>query len=167
MKSGPKVSSLSVLSLVAVMLLATSCAYFKDLIGVGPQRPVVKVQQIEVAGASLSAINLIVTLQVDNPNRFAMNLSQLKYSVTALDLVVAQGAYAERVSIPGESRAAVRLPVTINSQNAMSLAKAMFQTTKELTALIKATAMFDTPIGEMKVDFEDRKPLTRFKGIGI
>ena len=167
MKSSQKVSPLPVLSFVAVMLLTTGCAYFKELIGVGPQRPVVKVQQIEVASASLSAINLIVTLQVDNPNRFAMNLSKLKYSVTALDLVVAQGAYDERVSIPGESRAAVRLPVTINAQNAMQLAKSIFQTTKELTALMQATALFETPIGEMRVDFEDRKPLTRFKGIGI
>src|SRR5690606_35220755 len=127
---------------VALALLTSSCAYWKELIGVSPMRPVVKLQEIEVENATLSAIDLLVTLQVDNPNRFAMNLPRRKYSVSDLGLVVAQGAHDERVSIPGDSRVRVRLPVSITAETAIRLAKEFFQTSKELTALLKATALF-------------------------
>ena len=154
------------LTAFAALSFATSgCTFFKELIGAGPKRPIVKVEQIEVTNATFSEIDLEVTLKVDNPNSFELRLSQLKYSIDALDLRIASGAYEEAVVVPPEGRSKVTLPVSIDSQNAVALAKAFLQSTKELSAIVRADALFDSPIGEMEVNFEEKRPLGRVGGL--
>jgi LEA14-like dessication related protein len=145
--------------LLCLLLTLSGCAYLKAAIGLGPTRPKVNVVAVEVSRATLIALDLIVTIRVDNPNDFNLDFSMLKYQMTAGELNIAAGSYDPPLSVPAEGHALVKLPLTVDAGNVIKLAQEMLQGKEEVTALMKATADFATPVGNMTVDFEDKRPL--------
>lgn len=161
-------SSRSLVRHAGLALLVTSfvagCAFLRDSIGIGPQKPKVQLAGIEVQKASLLALELLVTLRVDNPNDFELNFSKLRYKMVAGELPVASGTYDERISIPATGHALIRLPLGVDSNNALKLAQNLLTKQEEVFALMDATADFETPFGAMEVKFEDKHPLKKLAG---
>ena len=105
-----------------------------------------------------------VTLRVDNPNDFELNFSKLKYHMVAGDLQIATGVFDERISIPATSHAMIKLPLTVDSSNALKLAQDLLTKSEEVFAIMNATADFETPFGAMEVNFEDKHALKKLAG---
>src|SRR5690606_11595414 len=63
--------------LISLMMAPVGCTFLKSAIGLGPKRPKVRVQGIEVKYASLQALTLMVTIKIDNPNDFELSLKNL------------------------------------------------------------------------------------------
>lgn len=161
-------SSRSLFRQAGLALLVTSfvagCAFLRDSIGIGPQKPKVQLAGIEVQKASLLALELLVTLRVDNPNDFELNFSKLRYKLVAGELAIASGTFDERISIPATGHATIRLPLDVDSNNALKLAQDLLTKQDEVYALMDATADFETPFGAMEVKFEDKHPLKKLAG---
>ncbi len=161
-------SSRSLLRHAGALLLATSfvtgCAFLRESIGMGAQKPKVQLSAIDVQKASLLAMELLVTLRVDNPNDFELNFSRLRYKMVAGDLHIASGTFDERISIPGTSHALIRLPLSVDSTNALKLAQDLLTKNEEVFAIMNATADFETPFGAMEVNFEDKHALKKLAG---
>ncbi len=140
------------------------CSFFRETIGLGAQKPKVQLSQVEVTKASFTSLDLMVTLRVDNPNDFALNFSKLKYKMVAGDLALAAGTFAERVSVPAVGHALIKLPLTVDSNNAIKLAQQLLTKADEVFAVMTATADFETPLGQIEVNFEDKHELKKLAG---
>jgi LEA14-like dessication related protein len=151
---------------LGAVLAGSSCAHFREAIGLGPRRPKVELVGIELKQASLAAVDVVLTLEVDNPNDFELAFAKLRYQMDAAGVRIAQGTYEDRIAIPAEKKAQVRLPLAIDPIAAMKVLRdAVDQgTAGGADALLKATADFETPVGMMEVNFEETRPLRKLLG---
>lgn len=154
-----------IIPFVCAAALLQGCSFLKEAIGLGPRRPTVQVHAIEVKKASLLALDLQVTVQVENPNDFALNVSRLKYHMTAGDLEVAEGRYDPRISVPAGGKSLINLPLSVNATSVIRLVQMVVDGASDPEAFLVATADFETPFGPIEVDFEDRRPLRKLAGI--
>jgi LEA14-like dessication related protein len=154
-----------IIPLVCASALLHGCSFLKETIGLGPRRPNVQVYTIEVKKVSLLALEMQVTVQVDNPNDFALNLSRLRYNLVAAGLPVAEGRHEPMVSVPASGKSLVKLPLSVNATNVVKLVQMIVDGTTDPEAFLTATADFETPFGPIEVDFEDRRPLRKMAGM--
>lgn len=139
----------------------SSCTWLKETIGLGPRRPKVTVTEVAVTKASLVMLELSVKVMVENPNSFDLVVNRLRYQMVAADLEIARGIHNARVTVPGEGRSTVQLPLTIDARNVMKLARDLLSKKDDVLTVMTATAEIDTPLGAMDVDFEDKRPLRK------
>ncbi len=152
------------LATVVLCLVLVGCAYMKALVGLGPTRPKVRVTEIAVTKASLRKLDLMVSIRVDNPNEFDLVFSKLRYKMEATGLVIADGLYDEDLRVPEKGSAVIRLPLSIDASAAFLLLKKLMTETEEVYAELTAVANFETPLGQMTVDFDDKRPLRKLAG---
>lgn len=153
-----------IFALAAAMAVTTGCAYLRETIGLGPVRPKVSLAAIEVTKVTLSAVELVASLRVDNPNDFALTFRNLVYRLDAGGLELAAGNFKESLKVPAEGQVVVRLPVAVNATNAVKLARKLLNSQGEMLAEMTATADFVTPFGDMEVSFEEKRPLAKLAG---
>lgn len=151
--------------MVFLTAASVSCAFLREAIGLGPQKPKVQLAEIEVIKAGLSELELAVTLRVDNPNSFDLSFSKLRYKMTALATEVASGTYDDKIVIPQGGHSLIKLPLKIDAVAALRLAHEFLTNKEETYAVIAAVADFDTPFGAMEVSFEDKRPLRQLAGL--
>jgi LEA14-like dessication related protein len=152
------------LTLTTLLAVAGGCAFFRETIGLGAQKPRVQVASIEVSRVTLDAIDLLVSVRVDNPNDFELRFEKLKYSLAAAELPLAAGEYGGAVAVPATGTAYVKLPLTVDAKSATKLAERLLSSPEDIKALVRATADFDSPVGALTVDFEDSRPLSKIVG---
>jgi len=153
------------LGMVFAISSVSSCAYLKEAIGLGPMRPKVSVEEIQVMHVSLQALSLAVVLNIKNPNNFDLKLKNLKYSMVTSKLTLAAGEYKEEIVVPKSGASKVKLPVAVNPSLAFSIIKQLVANGPEVLATIAAEADFATPFGDTEVSFEETKALTKFAGM--
>jgi len=146
-------------------LLLGGCTYLREAIGLGPQRPTVTLAEIDVDRVSLVALDLTVVLRVNNPNNFALDFAKLRYDVKAAGLDVAAGTYDDKISIPASGNSFIKLPLKVDTVNALKLVHELLTKGDDVLAVMNATADFATPLGAMQVSFEDKKPLRKLTGL--
>ena len=150
--------------LLWVGLGATGCTYLQDLVGLGVQQPKVHLVEFNVTKVSLTALELIVSLRVDNPNNFDINFDKLRYKLSASGAQIASGTLQQHITVPGGGQAVVHLPLTVNGTNVLSLLHELLTKSSETYALLAAAADFDTPFGAMEVRIDAKKPLRKLLG---
>jgi len=74
-------------------------------------RPNVAIQEIRLAGLSLTGATLTFLIELENPNGFGITISSFTYSIYLNDRSVASGETTEAVSIPRRSTTKVSLPL--------------------------------------------------------
>ena len=161
---------MSLLRLIITPLMITSvlmqgCTFLKESIGLGPRQPKVQIYGVEVKKATFVAIDLQITVQVENPNDFALKLSRLRYNMNADSLAIAAGQYDPEITIAPTVKTLVKLPLTVNADSVVKLMQMLLDGKTDPMALITATADFQTPFGPIEVDFDDRRPLRKMAGL--
>jgi len=158
----------SAIRLFAILLWiglgATGCTYLQDLVGLGVQQPKVQLVEFSVTKVSLTALELLVGLRVDNPNSFDINFDKLRYKLSASGSQIASGTLQQHITVPSGRQTVVRLPLTIDGGSVVTLLHELLTKSSEIYALLAATADFDTPFGAMEVHFDDKKPLRKLLG---
>ncbi|MCG7896736.1 MAG: LEA type 2 family protein [Candidatus Thiodiazotropha taylori] len=122
-----------------------------------PKLPDVSVSRIDVQRLSLQAIDLMLELEVENPNRFALMLQRLDYQFKLNGIDVGQGAAAQSLNIDKQGKGRVRLPLSLDLQKAGGgLYSALMGgrgLSYELSGMLDATG--DTPlIGDIKIPLD-------------
>jgi LEA14-like dessication related protein len=161
MKLLPKI----IMPILCTSLFLQGCSFLKETIGLGPRQPKVQIYAIEVKKATVLAIDLQITVQVENPNDFALKLSRLRYNMNADALAVAAGQYDPEITIPPSGKTLVKLPLKVNADSVIKLMQMLLDGNADPIALITATADFQTPFGPIEVDFDDRRPLRKMAGL--
>ena len=153
------------LTLINILIISfivggfVSCTFLKETIGIGPKPPAVQLESIGVKSASLTELYLIVKIRVENPNRFSLDFSKLKYQLKVENQLLAKGLFEKEVSINSQEAKIVELPLSIDMTKALKVVKKIFQGDKKVMAIWNGTATFNTPIGDIDVDFENQKPI--------
>ncbi|MBV2120094.1 MAG: LEA type 2 family protein [Candidatus Thiodiazotropha sp. (ex Ctena orbiculata)] len=122
-----------------------------------PKLPDVRVSRIDVQRLSLQAIDLMLELEVENPNRFALMLQRLEYQFKLNGIDVGQGAAAQSLNIDKQGKGRVRLPLSLDLHKAGGgLYSALMGgrgLSYELSGMLDATG--DTPlIGDIKIPLD-------------
>ncbi|MCG7958847.1 MAG: LEA type 2 family protein [Candidatus Thiodiazotropha taylori] len=122
-----------------------------------PKLPDVRVSRIDVQRLSLQAIDLMLELEVENPNRFTLMLQRLDYQFKLNGIDVGQGAAAQSLNIDKQGKGRVRLPLSLDLQKAGGgLYSALMGgrgLSYELSGRLDATG--DTPlIGDIKIPLD-------------
>ena len=146
-------------------VLMQGCTFLKEAVGLGPRRPKVQVYAIELHRASILSLEMMITVQVENPNDFALKFSRLRYNLSAERLQVAEGIFTEKISVPPGGKSFIKLPLKVNAANLLKLIQIIADGQTDPVAAIEATADFDTPFGAIEVDFNDRRPVRKMTGI--
>lgn len=153
------------LALAMVVSTASGCTYLKELVGLGVQKPKVTFLAASITRLSMRGIDLMIDVNVENPNSFDLNFAKMDYELVASGMPIARGELASKVHIPGEGQHVVHVPVTINGDYAVKLMRDLIaKPSQPPIAFLTAHAAFDTPIGPMLVTFEDQRPLHKLTG---
>ncbi len=92
----------------AVLALA-ACAAFNPI-----EKPQVAITNIKMAPANGFQQKLLVGLQLDNPNSFALNLGRLRYTLELQGQSLAGGSLNEAISLPANGQTQIVVPVEVN-----------------------------------------------------
>lgn len=153
------------ITILCAAALLQGCTFLKEAIGLGPRRPKVQVYTIELHKASLLALEMLVTVQVENPNDFALKLSRLRYKMTAESMPLAEGVYSGQILVPAGGNSFVKLPLKVNATSLLKLIQLVVDGQSEPMAVVEATADFESPFGTIEVDFNDHRPLRKMAGM--
>ncbi len=101
-------SLLSLVTLLALALLATGCA---TMARQAMANPVVEVKDVVLKGMGSQGGALDVILSVENPNEFRMDATKITYEVWVDSSKVADGAIDKLVTLEGKKTSEVIVPV--------------------------------------------------------
>lgn len=82
------------------------------------KRPSISLQNFSVEDISLTAANLNIELNIENPNSFQLNLDQLSYDIEVNGLQSISGTLEEKIDLASDSEQTVNIPVSISFLNA-------------------------------------------------
>lgn len=147
-----------------ILFAVGRCAFLREAIGFELRRPQLALSDVSVVGASLSALDLALLIRVDNPNDFSLEFAKLDYDVKVDGVELARGTYHQKIALPPESHVTVKLPLRIQTNQALAIVTKVLRSSQDLFAEVSSTADFVTPIGSLAVKFQDRKPLRKLTG---
>src|SRR5689334_21001505 len=75
------------------------------------QQPVVNLQDVKVTGVGLNGGSLDVVLNVENPNDFRLDATQLRYNVLVDTVPFANGTTTQHFMVEGKRSQQVRIPI--------------------------------------------------------
>ncbi|CAA0079182.1 Uncharacterised protein [Zhongshania aliphaticivorans] len=101
---------------LAVALLLGACAGFNPI-----EKPQVAITNIKMAPANGFQQKLLVGLQLDNPNSFAINLGRLRYTLELQGQSLAGGSLNEAISLPASGQTQLVIPVEVNLLNGIGV----------------------------------------------
>ena len=79
-----------------------------------PIQPKVFVDAIEIEDASLSGLTALLTLNVENPNDFALNAKGLDYTMSLSGTNILSGESQSHMSVPALGSGKIEVPVRIS-----------------------------------------------------
>ena len=91
--------------LLLCLLAVTSCSQIEE--------PVVTMTGVDFRGISTEGLAFKLLMDVENPNGFGADISELEYQVSLDDMEVATGLQKDPVAVPARSTVEVGIPFTI------------------------------------------------------
>ena len=145
--------------IVGIALNLGGCAYLKEAVGLVVRKPQVSLVAIDVEKADFSSLDLLVSLQIDNPNDFAIRFFNLRYDLNAAGKLLATGKFDDKITVPKEGRQLLRLPIAVDTRSAVGLASQLLRGRQDLMAELTATTFFEGPLGPIEVNVSESKAL--------
>lgn len=105
-----KINSISIMCL-AVLVLQGCGTLDKRL---NPIQPNVFIDAIEIEDATLSGLTALLTLNVENPNNFALNAQGLDYTMSLAGTNILSGENSSNMSVPALGSGKIEVPVRIS-----------------------------------------------------
>jgi LEA14-like dessication related protein len=158
--------TLSTAALLLVALVLSACA------GSVYRQPQITLQNVQLGGLGLRGGTLLVSVEVVNPNRFALNANQLRYDLAlrnpevANDTVwidFASGIYDVPFSVAAGDTGTVQIPVEFTYAGIGGAANALLRS-GTFTYRASGTVDVRTPVGTHTVPFQRRGTVALMSG---
>jgi len=148
-----KMRTLMVVVAVAAVSMATAGCPGLDLTQI-IQPPDVKIESVSISGVSQSGVDVLVKMEIDNPNPVQLDIAKVKYSfrMGGRDLATGTGAKGVKLKANGDTKADFYISFTF--QDLLAVLQQNFGN-RELPFRIKGTVYFDTPFGDLPVEYSD------------
>jgi LEA14-like dessication related protein len=145
---------------IVLSVLGTACASMQLV----PEKPEVALRNVELGKVSLTEVELHATLDVINPNDYALNLTGIDYQVDALGMTLGKGSALEAIRLQPRVKQTVKLPLTLNTASALKFGQAFYSPAqKQLPVTLQGTVKVSSPVGPLSLSFEDVKDLKEEK----
>ncbi len=142
--------------ILAWSLFFTACASMNLV----PERPQVTLKNVELGKIGLTEVELHATLDVINPNDYALNLAGIDYQVDALGMTLGKGSSLEAIRLQPHVKQTVKLPLTLSTASAVKFGQAYYSPAqRQLPVTLLATVKVNSPVGPLSLNFEDVKDL--------
>jgi len=116
--------------------------------------PKFSIKTVHYKHISFSGVDLEFVLLVDNPNFIGLTVKKLKYELLLDDERFAEGFKDKAIEISGSKISTINLPVRINYDGLSDSIGTLFNE-DEISYKLIGYIVIDSPIGEIKFDFED------------
>jgi LEA14-like dessication related protein len=131
--------------------------------GLAFQEPTFAVAEVRLASLGLGGGTLTVALDIDNPNRYALESEDFQYRLDFLDdltseepwLTLAEGRVDESVRIPARESGSVRVDIPFEF-GAVGMALGGLLRRGELEYRFTGELRVRTPLGASRVPFDER-----------
>ena len=107
-----RIRSISILGTCLLMITLQACGTLDKRLN--PIQPKVFVDAMEIEDATLSGLTALLTLNVDNPNNFALNAQGLDYTMSLAGTSILSGENTSSMSVPALGRGKIEVPVRIS-----------------------------------------------------
>ena len=138
-------------------LALTTCQSFNSVI----QEPKVHLNSVDIAGISISGVNLVGHVDVENPNGFSIPLPKIDWELFVNSSPFIQGVVKNDKTIRSRGKATLDLPFSVTYDGLYRSFKSLIET-KEAAYNIAMGVSFPLPIIENKIyhlDFSGVLPL--------
>ncbi len=142
---------------IVVVLVASACSMVF-------QRPTVRVAEIRLSSMTLRGGTLAVRLSIDNPNGYALESQDFRYTVSFLEegsgadstwVKLAEGRAPEPVKVPAHQTGSATLEVPFEL-GSVRLAAGRLLSRGELEYRFTGELRFHTPLGGRGLSFDQR-----------
>jgi LEA14-like dessication related protein len=114
--------------------------------------PVVTLQDVKVTGIGLNGGSLDVVLNVDNPNDFRLDATQLRYNVLVDTIPFANGTTTQRFTVEGKKSQQVHIPINF-TYSGVGAAGRQLMNTGSVNYTVKGDVTVGSPVGNLTVPF--------------
>jgi len=109
-----------------IMLILQACGTLDKRLN--PIQPKVFIDAIEIEDASLSGLTALLTLNVENPNNFALNAKGLDYTMNLAGTDILSGETTSNMSVPALGSGKIEVPVRISYQSILETIPKVMET---------------------------------------
>ena len=103
---------LSIAFICLALLVLQGCGTLDKRLN--PIQPKVFIDAIEIEDATLSGLTALLTLNVENPNNFALNARGLDYTMSLAGTDILSGENTSSMSVPALGSGKIEVPVRIS-----------------------------------------------------
>jgi LEA14-like dessication related protein len=135
-----------IVALFIISLFLVSC------LNLFMEKPDFTIRDIKLSKCSLTDMDLIVVIEVNNPNRFNFTIKSLQYSVYLNDGEIGKGGLDKELLIPALSATKIQMPVHAGFRDLGAGIKAIF-TGDEIPYKIEGSASILSVFGSSKLPF--------------
>jgi LEA14-like dessication related protein len=140
----------------AFLLLCGGCSVFY-------RTPEITFGGVSIEGIGRRGASLEISLDVHNPNRYALGLGEMTYRLTLGGVEVTSGAARTPVYIEGKGSATVRLPASLE-WNQLGAGGWELLTSGRVDYVVDGEAVFTTPAGSFRRPFRRTGTIHSFAG---
>ena len=143
---------------ITILLLCFCCTWFGGC-STRLAEPTVTVSNITLESASLSSLNILAKIQVENPNPVGITIANLSfdlyYETDKGEQYLGHGG-RENIVLPKDSTTSFDVPVEIESVPALSAVGVVLQK-GSVPVVLRGTAAVDLKVTTVKIPFEKRQ----------
>jgi LEA14-like dessication related protein len=137
-----------ILLLCAFSVLLTSCLSWIV------EKPSFALRGVVISPRSFTEMNLLIGLDVQNPNRFDLRLKSFECTVYLKTEEIGKGRLEKEILIPSSSTTRIEVPIDVKFKDLGASLKAIF-TTGSLPYRIEGTADIGTAFGSLNYSFSE------------
>jgi LEA14-like dessication related protein len=143
---------------LCLLFFLTGCAHVSALFGIGPKKPTVKFESIDITSVALTGIKMQINLNVFNPNGYDLAFQYVDYEVTALEQTIAKDRFFAKKPFLAEQWTPLEVPMSLKTLAVVDVISSFLQDPQKVSAHIKGVVAVDTIVGLWEIPFaEDAK----------
>lgn len=116
------------------------------------KEPVVTLQDVKVTGVGLNGGSLDVILNVENPNDFRLDATQLKYTVLVDTVTFANGTTSQQFTVEGKRAQPVHIPISFTYAGVGQAGRQLLNT-GSVNYTVQGVLTVGSPIGSFPISF--------------
>jgi len=149
---GKKFKKSLLFSLVSFSLLAIPAVSVAKVF----EKPTVSVEAVRLNDLSLKSIDLVIILNVNNPNILGVDLSRVEYTVNINEVEkVFEGLTEKEIKISKQSAEnLVEVPLSIQNNKLLTTLVSIAKSPKEINYQVQGKAHFKTFLGNIPIPFQ-------------
>ena len=139
---------------LSLLLVLCGCDFFPSLPSIPSipsipttfKEPNISLSSVEVVGVSLGNVNLVATVEVENPNSYALPMPKIDWELFVTDISFDTGIVEENISVGSGEKYSMDIPISLNQNQLISTALSHYASTgsRELPYTIATKLQFTT-----------------------